>query len=194
MTDTTAPTAHSTRDYQGHPIPAAGEYQFDVSHSHVGFAVKHLMVAKTRGSFGTFSGSLTIGEDPSDSAIDVEIEAASINSRDEQRDGHLRSADFLDVEQFPTLRYRSTGVRQDGSDWAVDGELTVKGVTRPVPLSVTFDGAASDPWGNTRAVFSATAKINREDFGLTWNQALETGGVLVGKDVQITIEVETIKS
>lgn len=185
----------ATRTFEGRSIPAAGTYSFDVAHSHVGFTAKHLMIAKVRGRFGSFSGQVAIAEEPLASSVEVNIDAASIDTRDPQRDGHLRSADFLDADNFPSLTYKSTSVRHTGDDeWAVDGELTIRGVTRNVPLAVVFDGAALDPWGGTRAVFSASAKINREDFGLTWNQALETGGVLVGKDVVITIEAEAVKA
>ena len=122
------------------------------------------------------------------------IQAASIDTRDEGRDGHLRSPDFFDVEQHPTLTYRSTGVAPAGKGrWNVEGELTVKGVTRPVPLEVTFEGAARDPWGGERIGFTASAELDREAFGLTWNQALETGGVLVGKTVKIEIEAEAVR-
>lgn len=185
----------ATRTVDGQSIPAAGTYEIDVAHSHVGFSAKHLMIAKVRGSFGAFSGSVTIAEEPTESSVAVSIDATSVDTRDAKRDGHLQSADFLDVENYPTLDYKSTSVRLgDDGDWVVDGELTVHGVTRNVPLAVTFEGAALDPWGGTRAVFSATAKVNREDFGLTWNQALETGGVLVGKDIVITIEAEAVKA
>lgn len=183
-----------TRVWDGLEIPAAGTYTFDVSHSHVGFSVRHLMVAKVRGSFGSFSGSLTVGEDPADSSIEVTIDIDSVDTRDPQRDGHLRSEDFFDSANHPTMTYRSTAVRHDRRDrWHVDGELTVRGVTRPVALDVVLEGLATDPWGGSRAVFSATTAVNREDFGLTWNQALETGGVLVGKDARIEIEVEAVR-
>ncbi|HKY13557.1 MAG TPA: YceI family protein [Microthrixaceae bacterium] len=183
----------TARTYDGTAVPTAGTYAFDVSHSNVGFSARHLVVAKVRGSFTDFDGSLVVAENPLESSIDVSIDAASVQTRDEQRDGHLRGADFLDVDRHPRLTYRSTGVRHvRGDRWEVNGELTVHGVTREVPLSVTFEGSTADPWGNSRAVFSATAKLNREDFGLTWNQALETGGVLVGKDITIEIEVEAV--
>lgn len=173
--------------------PAAGTWRIDPSHSSIGFSVRHLGVAKTRGRFGEFEGTVRVGERPEDSSVEVTIQAASVDTRDAQRDAHLRSDDFFAVETHPTLTYRSTGVRPNGRGWVLDGELTVKGVTRPVPLDVTFEGVAPDPWGGTRAAFSATAEVNREDFGLTWNQALETGGVLVGKTAKIELEVELVK-
>jgi len=186
-------TATASRTYAGASIPAAGTYTIDPVHSHIGFVVRHIMLAKVRGRFDSFQGSLTIGEDPVQSSVEVTVDTASVDTREEQRDGHLRSPDFLDVERFQAMTYRSTKVSHAGGDrWTVDGELTVHGVTRPVRLDVTFEGAAKDPWGNTRAAFSATAEVNREDFGLTWNQLLETGGVLVGKQVKIELEAEAI--
>jgi polyisoprenoid-binding protein YceI len=182
------------RTFDGVQIPAAGTYGFDVSHSHVGFTAKHLVVAKTRGRFAAFDGTLVVADNPVESSIDVSIAVDSVDTRDAGRDGHLLSGDFFDAENFPTINYRSTAVRHVSDDeWAVDGELTVRGVTLPVPLSVVFDGETSDPWGGQRAVFTASAKVNREDFGLTWNQALETGGVLVGKQVKIDLEVEAVR-
>lgn len=191
MADTaTAPT----RTVDGTEVPLASTYALDPSHSEVGFSVRHVMVSKTRGRFAEVEGSVVIGEDPLDSSVEVTIQAASIDTRDETRDGHLRSPDFLDVEAFPTLEYRSRAVRPSGAGrWTVEGDLTVKGVTRPVPLEVTFEGGAADPWGGQRIGFHATAEIDREDFGLTWNQVLETGGVLVGKAVKIEIDAEAVR-
>lgn len=189
MSDTTL-----TRTVDGTAVPEVATYQLDASHSHVGFKVRHLMVSKVRGVFHDVAGTVVIGENPRDSSLEVTIGVASVDTGDEQRDGHLRSADFFDAESFPTLTYRSTGVTPAGRGrYAVDGELTIKGVTRPVPLEIAFDGAAGDPWGGTRIGFSGTAGLDREDFGLTWNQALETGGVLVGKTVEIEIEAEAVK-
>jgi polyisoprenoid-binding protein YceI len=191
MTDTaTSTTAPLTRTVDGVEIPAAGTYTLDVSHSSIGFVVKHLMVSKTRGTFPEFSGTVVIGEDPTESSVEVTVDVASIETRDEKRDGHLRSADFFDVEQFPTMTFRSTSVKPAGSEWIVDGDLTVHGVTGPLQLKVAFEGAASTPWGGQAIGFSAKGEVNREDFGLTWNQALETGGVLVGKKATIEIEAE----
>jgi polyisoprenoid-binding protein YceI len=159
----------------------------------VGFKVKHLGLAKTRGRFGTLQGAVQVGERPEDSSVAVTIDAASIDSNDEKRDAHLRSADFFDVENHPSLTYRSTGVSGQGEQWKVDGELTIAGVTKPVALDVAFDGVAVDPMGGSRAGFTATAVVNREDFGLTWNAALETGGFLVGKTVTIELDVELVR-
>jgi polyisoprenoid-binding protein YceI len=175
-------------------LPTTGTWEIDLSHSSVGFSVRHLGLAKVRGRFNDFSGAVLVSDDPESSSVEVEIQAGSIDTRDPQRDGHLVSADFFDVEQHPTLTFRSTGVeRARGDHWAVDGDLTIRGVTRPVRLDVAFEGAGSDPWGGQRAAFSASAEVDREDFGLTWNQTLETGGVLVGKKVRIELEVELIK-
>jgi polyisoprenoid-binding protein YceI len=190
---TTAPQITS-RNFEGVAIPEAGTFAIDTSHSAAAFAVRHRMVSTTKGRFTDFAGEITIADDPLQSSVAVTIQAASINTGDEQRDGHLRSADFLDVDNYPTLEFKSTSVRHaKGDHFVVDGELTVRGVTKPVSLELEYQGAALDPWGGQRAAFSATTKINREDFGLTWNQALETGGVLVGKDVSIDLEVEAVR-
>jgi polyisoprenoid-binding protein YceI len=182
-----------TRIIDGTEVPAAGEYVLDASHSHVGFSVRHLMVSKTKGRFAEVSGTIHIAADPLESAVEVDIPVASIDTRDETRDGHLRSADFFDADNHPSLHYRSTKVTPAGDRrWNVEGELTVRGVTRPVPLEVTFEGGAKDPWGSHRIGFTAHAELDREDFGLTWNQTLETGGVLVGKQVRIDIEAEAV--
>jgi polyisoprenoid-binding protein YceI len=183
-----------TRTVDGAEVPVAGTYELDLSHSSVAFSVRHLMVSKTKGRFGDFRGTVTIADDPLASSVEVEIAAASVDTRDETRDGHLRSADFFDADEHPTITYRSTKVTSAGRGrWAVDGELTVRGTTVAVPLEVTFEGGARDPWGGARIGFTAHAELDREAFGLTWNQALETGGVLVGKQVRIDIEAEGIQ-
>jgi len=183
----------TARTVDGREVPAAGTYVIDASHSRVGFVARHLVVAKSRGEFSSFSGSVTIGEDPLQSSVDVEVDIASVDTRDAKRDEHLRSDDFFAAEQFPTMHYRSTGVALGNKGrYVVNGELTVKGVTRPVELLVEFEGGITDPWGGSRAAFSASAEVNREDFGLTWNQVLEGGGVVVGKTVTIEIEAEAV--
>ncbi len=189
MTD----AATAVRTVNGSTVPAAGTYVIDASHSVVEFVVRHLGLAKVRGRFNEFSGSITVADDITDSKVDVTIQAASIDTRDAGRDEHLRSPDFLDAPNNPTLEFHSTGIRQEGNDWFVEGELTVAGQTRPVVLEVEFEGSAVDPWGGSRIGFSAGTKLNREDFGLTWNQALETGGWLVGKEVKIELGVEAIR-
>jgi polyisoprenoid-binding protein YceI len=190
MTTTVSP---ATRTHDGVDLPLPGTYAIDVSHTSVGFVARHLMVSKTRGQLPVLSGTITIGDDPADSSVEVSIDAAGVETGDEKRDGHLRSADFFDVEQHPTIAYRSTRVTpQSSGHYDVEGDLTVRGVTKPVRLQVTFEGAVTDPWGNVRGGFAASAEIDREDFGLTWNQVLEGGGVLVGKKITIEIEAEAV--
>jgi polyisoprenoid-binding protein YceI len=187
-------TTPITRIVEGTEVPVTGDYELDPSHSHVGFSVRHMMVSRTKGRFADVTGTIHIAEDPLESSVEVAIPVASIDTRDESRDGHLRSADFFDAESHPLLGYRSTKVTPAGDDrWTVDGELTVRGVTRPVQLDVTFEGGAKDPWGGDRIGFTARGEIDREAFGLTWNQALETGGVLVGKQVRLEIEAEAVR-
>ena len=180
------------RTVSGTDLPAAGTYDIDVAHTHAGFAVRHLMVSKVRGRLTPTSGTVVIGDDPTESSVEVEFDLTGIDTGDGGRDAHLRSADFFDIENHPTMRYRSTAVRPGKrGQWVVDGELTIRDVTRPVQLDVTFEGAATPPWGGPSHIgFSASTKVDREDFGLTWNQALETGGVVVGKDITIDIEAE----
>jgi polyisoprenoid-binding protein YceI len=189
MTTTTPSTA--TRDIDGRTVPAAGTYTLDVSHTDVGFSARHLMVSKVKGRFTDFGGTVVIADDPTQSSVEVEIRTASIHTRDTSRDEHLRSPDFLDVEQYPAMTYRSTSVTPVGDTrWEVAGELTIRDITRSVDLAVEFEGAALSPYGVPVLGFSAEAEIDREGFGLTWNVPLETGGVLVGKQVKILIEAE----
>jgi polyisoprenoid-binding protein YceI len=172
-------------------LPKVGTWVIDPSHSTVEFVAKHLVVSKVRGRFTAFSGVIDVAEDIAASTVDVTIEAGSISTNDEQRDGHLTSPDFLDVATFPTLTFRSTGAHhRDGDRWTIPGELTIKDVTEAVELDVEYLGVFTDPWGNDKAAFTASTEIDREAFGITWNQALETGGVLVGKQVRIELEVQ----
>jgi|SRR5688500_8985014 len=184
--------ATETRTVDGVQLPAAGRWDIDRSHSSVEFSVRHLMVSKVRGRFGELSGTVAIGDVPEESSVAVVIEAAGIDTRDSGRDEHLRSADFLDVAGHPTLEFRSRAVRGRGERWEVEGDLTIRGVTRPVTLDVVLDGVALSPWGKQVAGFTASTEIDREDFGLTWNQALETGGVLVGRKVAVNLSVEAV--
>jgi polyisoprenoid-binding protein YceI len=171
--------------------PAPGTWALDAAHTTATFTARHLMVSKVRGHFDRLSGEITIGELPEDSRVEVTIEAASIISGNQQRDEHLRSPDFLDVEKYPTMTFRSTKVEQTGSTTLkVTGDLTIRGQTRPVQLDVEFNGIEQTPWGKAVAGFSARTEINREDWGMTWNAALETGGVVVSKKITIEIEVE----
>lgn len=181
------------RTFQDVTVPEAGTYEIDPSHSVVEFVVRHLGLAKVRGRFNEFTGVIEVGEDPTGSRVDVTIQAASIDTRDARRDEHLRTSDFLDVENHPTLEFHSTSVSRRGEDWRVEGDLTIRGVTRPVTLDLEFEGAMQDPWGLTRIGCSATTEVDREDFGLTWNQALESGGFLVGKQVRIELSVEATR-
>jgi polyisoprenoid-binding protein YceI len=170
----------------------AGIWNVDLSHSGIEFSVRHLMISKVKGSFKTFSGTVTVPEDPFQAAINVSIDPNSIDTGDAARDQHLRSADFFEVEKYPVAEYRSTGVRADGDDYVVDGELTLHGVTRPVALNLEFTGVGGDPWGNTRAGFAATAEINRRDFGIDITMPLETGGVVVGDKIKLSIDAELV--
>ncbi len=193
MTDTT--TIELTRNVDGHTVPAAGSWSVDQAHSTVEFVARHLMVTKVRGRFSDYDAAITIAERPEDSKVDVTINTASITTGDPGRDGHLVGADFLDVENYPTIAFASTGVRPDGSStWNVDGDLTVHGVTQPVTLTVEFGGVATDPWNNTKAFFTASTEFDRERFGLTWNQPLAGGGVLVGKKVRVELEIQATPS
>ncbi len=175
-------------------LPTAGRYQIDPTHSSVEFVARHLVAAKVRGRFTDFSGSIEMGAEPLESTVAVEIDMNSIDTGVADRDGHLRSADFFDVENNPTATFVSTSVQEAAGAHVAIGDLTIAGVTKPVELNLVYGGEVTDPWGNTRIVFSAETELNREDFGLTWNQALETGGVLVGKTVRIEIEIQAVRS
>lgn len=176
------------------PVTTRTTWNLDPAHTSVEFAVKHLMISTVRGRFADLSGTVELDDErPELSTIDVTINVASIDTRQPDRDAHLRSADFFDVEHFPTLRFRSTRVVRSGDNLRVEGELTIRGTTRPVTLDVTEGGRAQDPWGGQRVGYSATTKINRRDFGLTWNQALETGGFVVGDEVKISADVELVR-
>lgn len=189
-------TTSFTRTVQGQEAPVIGTYAIDPAHSRVGFQVKHMGISKVRGNFTDFSGTITVGETPSDSGTQLTIQAASIDTAQPQRDEHLRSNDFLDMPNHPTLEFRSTGIEQDGDEWKLHGDLTVRGTTRPVTLDVEFEGVGPDVLGNPeqpRVGFSAETKINRDDFGVNWNQALETGSWVVGKEVKIELNVEAVR-
>lgn len=169
----------------------AGTWKIDPAHSGIEFVVTHLMISKVRGRFSDISGSVMTDGTPEGSRIQVEIGTASITTNDSGRDTHLRSADFFDVEKFPKIRFVSTAVKPTGGDeFSVTGDLMIRDVTRPIELKVAREGAGRDPWGNDRAGFSGSLRIDRRDFGLTWNQALEAGGVMVSNEVKLTLDVE----
>ncbi len=170
-------------------------WNIDPSHSAIAFTVRHMVVSKTRGRFTRWSGQLRFDPaDPAASSVEVTIDPASVDTADAQRDAHLRSADFFDAEKFPAATFRSTKVEDLGGDrYRVTGDLTLRGVTNSVVLDVSYEGAGKDPWGGERAGFNATTSIDRRQFGLEWNKALETGGLLVGEKVDLTLEIEAVK-
>jgi polyisoprenoid-binding protein YceI len=172
------------------------KWNIDAAHSGINFSIRHLVVAKVRGRFGKYSGSLELdAQDLTRSVVEATIDASSIDTGTAQRDDHLRSADFFDVEKYPELRFRSKRIEKVGDDrYRVSGDLTIRDVTREVALDVEYGGQAKDPWGNERVGFVAKTAIERKDFGLTWNQALEAGGVLVGERVDIELEVQAVKA
>jgi polyisoprenoid-binding protein YceI len=173
-----------------------GTWNVDPSHSTVGFVARHLMITKVRGRFTDFSGSLEITPDPLQSHVEATVNLASVDTGDAGRDAHLRNADFFDLEGggSPTMTFASTGIKDDDGDYVLFGDLTVNGVTRQVEFAVEFEGVNGDPWGGTRVAFSAETEINRKDFGLEWNVALETGGVLVSDKVKVQLDIQAVKA
>lgn len=184
MSTTAPPTAPTT----------TGTWVVDASHSEIGFQARHLVITKVRGRFGTFDASIVVPESgPTDAVITATIQAASIDTGNSDRDNHVRSADFLDVEQFPTLDFVGTTVKATGPDrYAVTGDLTIKGVTRPVTVDVEFTGIAASPFGTTVAGFEATTEIDRRNWGLEWNVALDSGGVLVSEKIKLALEIQAV--
>jgi polyisoprenoid-binding protein YceI len=170
-----------------------GVWAVDTSHSEIGFTARHLMVSKVRGRFTDYTATITIAPNVLDSTVQAVVQLDSVDTRDEKRDGHLKSADFFHVEDHPTMTFTSTGIREHGSDFYLDGDLTIRGTTRPVTFDLEFNGVATAPWGGQSAGFSAETEINRKDWGLSWNVALETGGVLVGDKIKLTIDAEWVK-
>jgi polyisoprenoid-binding protein YceI len=169
-----------------------GTWQIDNVHSDVSFTVRHMMVSKVRGNFTEFQGTIVTAEDPTASTVTATIKLDSINTNNEQRDGHIRSADFFDTAQHPEMTYTSTAVRADGDGWVIDGELALHGVTKSVPLELELNGFGPDPYGGTRAGFSAKAEINRRDFGIDISMPLDGGGVVVGDKITISLEIEAV--
>jgi polyisoprenoid-binding protein YceI len=182
----------STETSTGIPGYVAGTWSVDPVHSEVGFAARHMMVSKVRGRFTKFSGQITTGSDPLDSTVTAEIDLASIDTGNDQRDAHIRSADFFEVETYPTMTYRSTGVRREGEDYVLDGELTLKGVTRQVPLKLEVNGFGPDAYGGTRAGFTATGEINRKDLGVNFQALMDTGGAVVSDKISLHLEIEAV--
>ena len=174
------------------PGYVAGKWSIDPVHSEVGFSVRHMMVSKVRGRFTEFSGDIVTGDRPEDSSVTAEISLSSINTGQEQRDAHIRSADFFEVETFPTMTYRSTGVRVEDGDFVVDGDLTLKGVTKSVPLRLELNGFGPDAYGGTRAGFTATAEINRRDFNVNFSAPMQNGGAVVSDKIALHLEIEAV--
>jgi polyisoprenoid-binding protein YceI len=194
MTDQPTTTGTDLRTVDGVQLPAAGTYVLDPAHTRIGFVARHLMVTKVRGHFAELTGSITVGEDVASSTAEATMQAASIETGVTDRDTHLRSGDFLEIEKYPTVRFANAKiVKQDGSDFTVTGDLTIKDVTKQVTLDVELEGVAKDPWGGVRLGLTARTEIDREDFGMTWNVALETGGVLVSKKIVIEIEAQAAR-
>ena len=186
--------AADLRVVDGVALPAAGTYVLDPTHTRIGFVARHLMVTKVRGAFREFTGSITIGEDAASSTAEATMQTASIDTGTPDRDAHLTSGDFLEAEKYPQITFANARVQsQKGAAFTVVGDLTIKDVTREVTLDVELDGVAKDPWGNEKLAVTATTEIDREDFGMTWNVALETGGVLVSKKVRIEIEAQAAR-
>jgi polyisoprenoid-binding protein YceI len=191
MTDTQ--TALLTREYNGTTVPTPGTYEIDPKHTSVEFVARHLMITKVRGRLDDVSGTILIAEVPEESSVEVSIGAKSVHTGEEQRDQHLRGAEFFDVDEHPTWTFKSTAVEHVRDNaWKVAGDLTIRGTTRPVVLDTEFDGAGPTPWGPSALAFSAVTEIDREDWGLTWNVTLETGGVIVGRKVRIELNVEAL--
>ena len=174
------------------PGYVAGTWAIDPVHSEIGFTVRHMMVSKVRGKFSAFSGQFVTGADPLDSSVTATVELSSIDTGNPDRDNHIRSADFFAVDEHPVMTFRSTGVRGNGDGYALDGDLTLKGVTRPVTLDIELGGFGPDPYGGVRSGFTAVGEIKRSDFGVDFNAVLETGGVVVSDKVNLHLEIEAV--
>ncbi len=189
---TEAPT-RPTRTVDGREVPAAGTWNLDPTHASITFESRHMMISKVRGSFGSAAGAIEVTEDPTDSTVQVTIDVASVESGTDDRDNHLRSPDFFDVENYPHMTFHGAGLKANGDAYRLSGELTIKDVSRPVTLDFEFTGGVMDPFGSERTAFSASTELDRDDWGLTWNMVLDTGGVLVGKKIKIFIDIEATK-
>ncbi len=186
-------TTAAIRTIDGTQLPAPGVWKVDPSHAEVGFVGRHFMLTKIRGRFTGVDATITIGEQPQDSTVEATIDMASVSSGDQSRDDHLRSADFFDVDSWPTAAYRAANITWNGREGTMTGELTIKGVTHPLTLKVEYLGHVRDPWDNDRVIFDATGRINREDWGLTWNMVLDSGGLLVSKEITLELHIELIR-
>ncbi len=176
------------------PVMAADTYKVDPSHSAVQFGVRHMLLSNTRGSFGEFSGEVKWDADPKKANIAGVVKVSSIDTRDPKRDEHLRGADFFDVAKFSEMSFKSKSIQKKGKHYVVNGDLTIKGVTKPVTFPLEVSAPVTDPWGNQRVHFFANFKINRQDYGITWNKSMDNGGVVVGNDVNIELDVEGVKA
>jgi polyisoprenoid-binding protein YceI len=174
------------------PGYVAGTWAIDPIHSEIGFTVRHLMVSKVRGRFEKFEGEIVTGDDILDTRATVTVDLNSINTGNEDRDNDLRSSNYFESDKYPTMTYRTTGLRVDGDGYVADGELAVKDITNPVSLRVEFNGVSPDPWGGTRAGLSATGEVNRKDFGVTFDMPMEGGGLVVGDRIQLNLEIEAV--
>jgi polyisoprenoid-binding protein YceI len=184
----------ATTTETGIPGYEAATWTIDPVHSEVGFSVRHMMVSKVRGRFTRFSGEIVTAEDPAQSSVTAEIDLTSINTGQEQRDEHIKSADFFEVETYPTMTYRSIGIKVEDGEYVLEGELTLKGVTRTVPLKLELQGFGPDPYGGYRAGFTATGELNRSDFNVSFNAPMANGGVVVGDKIQLHLEIEAVRS
>jgi polyisoprenoid-binding protein YceI len=171
-----------------------GTWNVDPTHSGLNFTVKHLMVSKVRGRFGAFTGTIVIDGDPLKSSVKASAQVASIDTNEKSRDEHLRTGDFFDAEKFPTIDFASTKIQKAGDDFVLHADLTIKGITKNVKFDLEFEGTGKDPWGNLKAGFSAKAEINRKEWGLEYNAALETGGVLIGEKVKLELDIQAVKA
>lgn len=186
-------TSTAIRTVDGADLPATGTWKVDPGHAEIGFHGRHFLITTVRGRFTGFDATVEIAERPEDSHIHVTIDMASVDSGDRTRDDHLRSADLFDVDRHPTATFRSTAITRNGSRGTLTGDLTIRGVTRTVTLDVEFLGGLTDPWGADRAVFTATGHINREDWGMTWNMPLDTGGLLVSREIVLELHLELVR-
>lgn len=180
-------TSHATTRTEA---PAAGTYLLDPSHSDLRIVARHLMVSKVTGTFGEMTGTIEVADDPADSTVEIIAKAATVNTGTPDRDNHLRSPDFLDAEKYPEIAFKSTAIARNGANWKLTGDLTIRDTTKPATFDLTYEGNATDPYGNQKVAFTASGQIDREAWGLTWNVPLESGGVLVSKHFKVEFDVQ----